>query len=301
MTDEPETSGDTTPNRTAEDATESAANGRTDAQAEPPGVPQTDASQQGPARWLVLGVAFAVLWLFVRGVELTDHGAFAPWPVVGEFGIGLLVGVPIAYLFRRFYSPTPVIVRTPRAILAGVKYTAVFLFELITANVDVARRVLSPSMPIDPAVVEVPLRVETDLAVTTIANSITLTPGTLTMDYDPDRNALYVHTLAATDPEEVIAPIRSWEDYALVLFDERLDPGSPVPDPDAPSESSDSSESLAGDEPTTGDEPTAGDEPTTGDEPTAGDGSPAGDEPTAGDERSPDGSTRDESGGERDE
>jgi len=93
--------------------------------------------------------------------------------------------------------------------------------------------VLAPSMPIDPDVIEVPLRVESDLAVTTIANSITLTPGTLTMDYDPERNALYVHTLAGRDRDAVIEPIRRWEDYALVVFDERRSPGDPVPDIEA--------------------------------------------------------------------
>jgi len=81
-------------------------------------------------------------------------------------------------------------------------------------------------------VIEFPLRVETDLAITTIANSITLTPGTLTMDHDDDRNALYVHTIDGRDPEAVVAPIRQWEDYALVIFDERRSPGDPVPDPD---------------------------------------------------------------------
>jgi len=81
-------------------------------------------------------------------------------------------------------------------------------------------------------VIEFPLRVETDLAITTIANSITLTPGTLTMDHDDGRNALYVHTIDGRDPEAVVEPIRQWEDYALVIFDERRSPGDPVPDPE---------------------------------------------------------------------
>ena len=182
-------------------------------------------------RWPLLGVAFAVLWLFVRGVELTRGGELVLGLAFGEFLIGLAVGLPIAFLFRRFYSPTPVVVKTPRAIVAAAKYVVLFTWELVTANVDVAYRVLSPSMPIEPDVIEVPLRVETDVAITTIANSITLTPGTLTMDYDPDRNSLYVHGIAASDPEAVVEPIRAWEDYALVIFDERLEPGSPVPEP----------------------------------------------------------------------
>lgn len=87
-------------------------------------------------------------------------------------------------------------------------------------------------MPINPDVLEVPLRVETDLAITTIANSITLTPGTLTMDYDEERNALYVHAIDGRDRDSVVDPIRTWEDLALRMFDESRDPGDPVPDPD---------------------------------------------------------------------
>jgi len=188
-----------------------------------------DQAEPARRRWHLLGVAFAVLWLFVRGPNVLVDGHLALGHIAGEFVIGLVVGLPIAYLFRRFFSPTPVFARTPAAVLAAAKYGTVFAWELLTANVDVAYRVLSPSMPIEPDVIEVPLRVEDDLAITTIANSITLTPGTLTMDYDDDNNSLYVHAIAASDPEAVVEPIRAWEDYALVIFDERLDPGSPVP------------------------------------------------------------------------
>ncbi|AUV81408.1 cation transporter [Salinigranum rubrum] len=173
-------------------------------------------------RWPLSGVALAVLWLFVRGVELT------PVRLAEEFIIGLLVGLPVAYVFRRFYAPSTPLSRTIRVVPYAMLYLAAFLKELLTANVDVAYRVLSPSMPIHPAVVKVPLRVQSDVAITTIANSITLTPGTLTMDYDSDSNTLYVHSIDGSNPEEVLEPIRTWEDYALVIFDEELKPGDPV-------------------------------------------------------------------------
>mgnify|MGYP000450981021 CR=1 FL=1 len=180
------------------------------------------------SKWPAIGVALAVLWLFVRGVHFIDEPGLA----AGEFIIGLAVGLPIAYAIRGIYAPTYGLRRSLSVLPAAGIYLGLFLWELVTANIDVARRVLSPSMPIDPSVVEVPLRVESAVAITTIANSITLTPGTLTMDYDEERNSLFVHTLAATDEESVVEPIRRWEDYALVIFDERLSPGSPVPEPD---------------------------------------------------------------------
>ena len=181
-----------------------------------------------PARigWMQMGTALAVVWVAVRGVEPTAIR------LAEELAIGVAVGLPTAYAGRRFYGSVtgldPHFRRLPYAVL----YFAAFVWELVTANVDVARRVLAPSLPIDPDVVEVPLRVESDLAVTTIANSITLTPGTLTMDYDRERNALYVHSIDGSDRAAVVEPIRRWEDYALVVF-EPLKPGDPVPDPDA--------------------------------------------------------------------
>ncbi|WP_436907210.1 Na+/H+ antiporter subunit E [Halosimplex marinum] len=175
-------------------------------------------------RWIGVGAGLAVAWLFVRGVT--------PDELLGEFIIGLAVGLPIAYAFRRFYLPDLALGDRLRGLPYAGIYLGHFAKELATANVDVAYRVLAPSMPIEPDVFELPLRVETDLAVTTIANSISLTPGTLSMDYDAERNALYVHAIDGRDRESIVDPIRTWEDLALRIFDEDRDPGDPVPDPD---------------------------------------------------------------------
>lgn len=171
-------------------------------------------------KWPVAGVLLAVLWLFVRGVD--------PGAVVGEFLVGLLVGLPVAFVLRRFFTPTVDVGGSLRAAPWVLRYLLVFLWELLTANVDVAYRVLHPRMPIDPDVIAVPLRVESDAAVTTIANSITLTPGTLTMDHDSETNTLYVHALVG-DVDRVVDPIRTWEDYSLYIFDEDARPSDPAP------------------------------------------------------------------------
>ena len=178
-------------------------------------------------RWPVAGLAFGALWLFVTGVE---PGAHPVRSLAGAALFGLTVGLPVAYATRGLYSQEFVLNRSIRTLPAIVLYLVHFLYELLTANVDVAYRVLAPSMPIQPDVVAVPLRVETDAAVTTIANSITLTPGTLTMDYDEGSNTLYVHAITGQNNyDAVVQPIRAWEDYALVIFDEDLDPDDPAP------------------------------------------------------------------------
>ena len=174
--------------------------------------------------WPVVGVVFAVLWVFVRGLPLT------PVSVVRGLLAGLLVGLPVAFVFRRLYGKDLDLGRVMGALPYVGLYLGAFTWELLRANVDVAYRVLSPGMPIEPEVILVPLRVESDLAITIIANSITITPGTVTLDYDDETNALYVHGVNGRDPEAIAEPIRTWEDYALELFNEAASPSDPPPD-----------------------------------------------------------------------
>lgn len=186
-------------------------------------------------RWLVAGVLFGVLWVFVRGAEPT------PSSILANLVVGSAVGFPVAYVFRRLYDEEFALERFFRIVPYIVAYALVFTKEVLVANFDVAYRVLSPGMPIEPQVILVPLRVETSSGVTTIANSITITPGTITLDHDPDENALYVHIIDGRDPEAVVEPIRTWEDYALIIFDEEASPDDPpssitVHPPDYPPE-----------------------------------------------------------------
>jgi multicomponent Na+:H+ antiporter subunit E len=173
--------------------------------------------------WPVAGVVFGVLWIFVRGIPLE------PSALLGQFLEGVVVGLPIAYVFRRLYAPRVDLTRTVRVSPHAARYLGAFGWELVRANLDVAYRVLSPGMPIEPDVILVPLRVESAAAVTVIANSITITPGTVTLDHDADANALYVHVIDGRDPADVAVPIRNWEDSALEIFDEPRSAADPAP------------------------------------------------------------------------
>lgn len=186
-------------------------------------------------RWLVAGLLFATIWLFVSGPSLSAKS------LITTYLVGLAVGLPLAFVFRRLYEETISVGRSLTAIPYALLYVLVFSKEVLRANLDVAYRVLMPGLPLEPQVILVPLRVETDLGITTIANSITITPGTITLDHDPEENALYVHAIDGRNPEELVAPIRQWEDYALVIFDEERTPDDPPPEirvhpPDHPPE-----------------------------------------------------------------
>lgn len=175
-------------------------------------------------RWLVAALLFAILWVFVAGP------AFEPTSILTTFIVGLIVGLSLAFVFRRLYEEEIEIGQPIRAVPYVFLYALVFSKEVIIANFDVAYRVIVGNRALEPQVILVPLRVETALGITTIANSITITPGTVTLDHDPDRNALYVHMIDGSHPREVVEPIRRWEDYALEIFDERLSPEDPAPE-----------------------------------------------------------------------
>lgn len=174
--------------------------------------------------WPVTGVVFAVLWMFIRGTTL------APMALLGQLLLGLAAGLPIAFVFRRLYPRRVDLGAAVGVLPATGGYLLAVLWELVRANADVAARVLAPSLPMDPEVILIPLRVEGDAAITLLANSITLTPGTITLDYAEEVNALYVHVVDGRDPEGIVGPIRRWEDYALVMFDEERSPADPAPE-----------------------------------------------------------------------
>lgn len=74
-------------------------------------------------------------------------------------------------------------------------YLPVFAWEILKANIDVAKRLLSPEMPINPGIVKVRTRLKSESGITFLANSLTLTPGTTTVDIDHESGFLYVHWL----------------------------------------------------------------------------------------------------------
>lgn len=72
-------------------------------------------------------------------------------------------------------------------------YLPRFLWECLVANIDVAYRVLHPNLPINPGIVKVKTKLKSDVGLTFLANTITLTPGTMTVDVDKEKGLLYIH------------------------------------------------------------------------------------------------------------
>jgi multicomponent Na+:H+ antiporter subunit E len=70
------------------------------------------------------------------------------------------------------------------------------LGQIVLANIDVAYRVLHPKMPIDPRIIEFETSLRGDFALVTLANCITLTPGTITISVEPEKGKFWVHAIA---------------------------------------------------------------------------------------------------------
>ena len=108
----------------------------------------------------------------------------------------------------------------PRRLFHLILYIPVFLWYCILANLDVAYRVLHPRLPINPGIVKVKTRIKSDTGKVALANSITLTPGTLSVDLDGD--VIYVHWIyvRAQDMEKATNMIvRRFENYLIKIFD----------------------------------------------------------------------------------
>lgn len=94
------------------------------------------------------------------------------------------------------------------------------LWQILLANFDVAYRVLHPKMPIDPLVIEFDTSLRSDLAIVTLANSITLTPGTITINIDQEKGRFQVHAIAQKPADALLVDKTMQEKVAKVFMEE---------------------------------------------------------------------------------
>lgn len=126
------------------------------------------------------------------------------WPPrAQDAGVGLLAAALVALVMREVSAERLGRWLNPARWFWAMAYLFVFIYEVIKANVDVAYRVLHPALPIHPGIVKVRTRLRTPEGRTALANSITLTPGTMTVDVTDD-GFLYIHwiNVQTTDLEE---------------------------------------------------------------------------------------------------
>lgn len=94
------------------------------------------------------------------------------------------------------------------------------LWQIVLANLDVAYRVLHPKMPIDPRIIEFETTLRSDFALVTMANSITLTPGTITILVDPPKGKFWVHAIAES-PADALLVDQTMQTKVGEVYDEK--------------------------------------------------------------------------------
>jgi len=129
-----------------------------------------------------------LLWnLLLALAWVAMQGAFS----ATNFLVGFALGFFVLFFARRAVgSPSYV-----RKVWQVVSLFLFFVRELIKANLRVAYDVLTPGYRMRPGLIAVPLDARTDMEITLLANLITLTPGTLSLDVSSDRRVLYIHSM----------------------------------------------------------------------------------------------------------
>lgn len=132
----------------------------------------------------------------------------------------LLVGFVVGYLIL---SVHPEITRSrtySRKVYHFLAFVSYFAWEVVVGAIDVALAVIWPFRKLQPGIVAVPLDTRSATENTLLANAVTLTPGTLSIDLSADGKTLYVHVIDVRDPEVVRRAIKDGLEARLIqLFD----------------------------------------------------------------------------------
>lgn len=172
---------------------------------------------------MIARIALFILWLFVW--------TLLTWPPeAGDIISGVLVSLVVCVMtidtlketYGRGYTPA---IKREGALANMLRpfwfvcYAAVFVWECLKANIDVAFRVVHPDIPIRPGTVKVKTSLRSDIGLTFLANSVTLTPGNTSVDIDKDGGYLYVHMLRIKEPYGKLAVVERYENILRRIFE----------------------------------------------------------------------------------
>ena len=149
-----------------------------------------------------------IIWLLL-------NSSFNPFVI----GSGVMVSAVIAMFFCKSCDVFTAIRLTPKPFLYTIIFLVVFFKELIKSNLDVAIRVLTPSLPIKPGIVEVKTKLKSKIGRIFLANSITLTPGTFTIEIYED--SLFIHWIDVKSEnieEDTKMLVHKFEKYLEVMY-----------------------------------------------------------------------------------
>jgi multicomponent Na+:H+ antiporter subunit E len=156
----------------------------------------------------LLFVTLLLFWVLLNGSLAVD-----------VLLVGTVAAAVIAFLFRGHLAWFSELRLTPQALLTTLAYVVYYLKALVSSNLNVAAIVLSPDLPVNPGIVTVRTKLKTAMGRMLLANSITLTPGTLTVDMEGD--LLHIHWVTVDSPDIEVATqaiVAGFERYLEVMY-----------------------------------------------------------------------------------
>ncbi|GGE38531.1 Na+/H+ antiporter subunit E [Psychroflexus planctonicus] len=139
-------------------------------------------------------ILLTIIWVFLTG-------SFA----VVNFIFGFIISFLILWIISSRDEENKYVRLIPKLI----SFILFFLWEVVKANIQVAYEVITPTNNMKPGIVKIPLDAKTNIEITLLANLITLTPGTLSLDVSEDKKVLYVHSMYVNDKQEFIDDIKN--------------------------------------------------------------------------------------------
>lgn len=134
-----------------------------------------------------------------------------------ELLVGGVCAAFVAGISYELFSRNPVDMINPKKWAYLIAYLPVYVWAEIKAHLNVAYRILHPGLPLEPAIVKLPSTLKSDVGLTSLANSITMTPGTLSVDINEDKSQLFVHWIGAESLEEKDVQKRVGEPFERFL------------------------------------------------------------------------------------
>jgi len=138
---------------------------------------------------------------------------------LGESFIGIGICLVLSAFLHSYYLRLGLPPISAKRVLFFIIYLVVLLWEIVRANLDVAYRVVHPRMPIKPGIVVIKTKLKSDIAKMVLANSITLTPGTFTLDIIGDSLLIHWINVKTAKTEEATKAIgEKFEKHLRVIF-----------------------------------------------------------------------------------
>ncbi len=131
---------------------------------------------------------------------------------VSGFLAGYLIGYLALWITRPLYEPTLYFVK----VIKILQLLGYFIWQLIVSNLRVLWDVITPTHISKPGIIGVPLDAKTDFEIMLVANLVSLTPGTLSLDISADRTILYVHVMFLDDVETTRLQIKEGIEHKVL-------------------------------------------------------------------------------------